>query len=43
MSIMMRADLSGDMVIGEVEVWIVSFGEEGGLEWEVGWVRSKPV
>lgn len=39
---MTRADLLGEIVIGEVVVWRVIFGPETGVLGSVGCVRSKP-
>lgn len=43
MSIIIRADLEGEMVMGDVLVWRVIWGLEDGVEAWFGWVRSKPV
>lgn len=42
MSIITRADLEGDIVMGVFGVWIVILGSLDEFEGEVGWVRSKP-
>jgi hypothetical protein len=43
MSMMTRADLLGEMVIGVCVVCMVSLGPGTVSDGEEGWVRSKPV
>jgi hypothetical protein len=43
MSMIMRADFAGEIVMGVVVVWRVTLGVVEETEWEGGCVRSKPV
>jgi hypothetical protein len=43
MSMMTRADLLGETVMGVLVVWIVTLGPGAVSDGEEGWVRSKPV